>query len=194
MDDAARNGVIRVGEGRGFVIDARCRGGLVVVTAAHCLPDLPPSMSAIDERTYVALLGSLDGPTTIAAECLFVDPVADMAVLGTPDNRAFPVQTAAFGAFVHGRTPFRVIGVSEDTEAAVLLLSLDGDWMPALVTSVGQGLFLSDCDVTREMAGSPILMNGAAAGVVGPDSDAPISRLVDCLPGWLLRQLAPRPL
>ena len=192
MDDTARNGVIRVGEGRGFVIDARCRGGVVVVTAAHCLPDLPPSMAKIDERTYAALLGPLDGPMTIAAECLFVDPVADVAVLGAPDNRAYPAQTAAFGAFVQRRTPFEVIPVSEDTEAAVLLLSLDGEWMPALVTNVGQSLFLSDCDVTNEMAGSPILMNGAAAGVVGPDSDAPMSRLVDCLPGWLLRQLVPR--
>ena len=69
-------------------------------------------------------------------------------------NQAYPAQTAAFGAFVRGRTPFRVISVSHDSEAAVLLLSLDGEWMPALVTSVGQGLFLSDCDVTRQMAAS----------------------------------------
>jgi hypothetical protein len=189
MDDTARDGVIRVGEGRGFVIDARCRGELVVVTCAHCLPDLPPSMAMLDERTYAALLGSIDGANRIAAECLFVDPVANIAVLGHPDNRAYPTQSASFGTFLAGRTPFRVTPVSDGLEAAVLLLSLDGEWLPALVNSVGQSLFLSDCEVSSAMAGSPILINGAAVGAVGHTSDMPVSRLVDSLPGWLLRQL-----
>lgn len=62
----------------------------VIVTAAHCLGKLPPrhAMAFAEEKTY-NLLGSLDGGTAnICAECLFVDPVADIAVLGAPDNQA----------------------------------------------------------------------------------------------------------
>ena len=49
----------------------------VVVTAAHCLGNLPPAhgMAFFWERTY-NLLGTLDGSKKdICAECLFVDPV-----------------------------------------------------------------------------------------------------------------------
>ena len=51
--------IIRVGAGRGFVIEG-VRGRLVI-TAAHCLPELPPAMSfsLLEERTYRNLLGGL---------------------------------------------------------------------------------------------------------------------------------------
>jgi quinol monooxygenase YgiN len=55
----------------------------VVVTAAHCLPKLPPAHAAAywQERPYANLLGRLDcGKTKVYAECLFADPVADIAV------------------------------------------------------------------------------------------------------------------
>jgi hypothetical protein len=34
------------------------RGGRVVVTAGHCLPELPPFVSLTDERTYGAIRAS----------------------------------------------------------------------------------------------------------------------------------------
>jgi len=38
------------------------------------------------DRTYKRLLGTLDAKElTVWAECLFVDPIADLAVLGVPD-------------------------------------------------------------------------------------------------------------
>src|SRR4051794_12052161 len=91
--------ILRVGGGRGFVIDKD--GARFVITAAHCLTvpvtvygdtaskgaTLPPahggSFSA--ERTYPRLLGPLAAKPLIPAECLFVDPVADLAVLGSVD-------------------------------------------------------------------------------------------------------------
>ena len=100
--------VIKVGDGRGFIIPHRVkvqRTGVpkslaieqlpfmerrLLVTAAHCLPHLPPAhaMSYTQERTYANLLGTVGGgKNTVCAECLFVDPIADIAVLGGPDNQ-----------------------------------------------------------------------------------------------------------
>jgi hypothetical protein len=66
--------VIRVGEGRGFVVeDAERRAGKgfggdsVVITAAHCLPFFPPcaSISLYQHRTYEALLGPIGQDPTV---------------------------------------------------------------------------------------------------------------------------------
>src|SRR5277367_4511073 len=74
--------VIKVGDGRGFIVEYRvelpplplplAQLGLgqvshlrhrLIVTAAHCLPHLPPAHGAayLSERTYPGLLESLDG-------------------------------------------------------------------------------------------------------------------------------------
>jgi hypothetical protein len=186
--EPARTGVVRVGEGRGFVLQARRRGGRVVVTAAHCLPELPPLLSLVDERTYAAIIGPIGGELTVPAECLFLDLIADIALLGTPDNRAYPAQSATFSAFVEDLAPFRVSLLDDRSEIPVRILSLEGEWLPGQATSFGEGLFLSDCEVIDEMAGSPIVtMDGAAVGVVGTEVDMPMSRLGDRLPSWSMR-------
>src|SRR6185437_9160438 len=78
--------VIRVGEGRGFIVEHRfwtklpeldnpqkLRNHLLrrrlVITAAHCLPKLPPPIawSDLEERTYPKLLGPLGGENTVWA-------------------------------------------------------------------------------------------------------------------------------
>src|SRR5829696_1886489 len=70
----------------------------VVVTAAHCLPFFPPCYSAShqEERTYKSLLGRIGEATTIWAECLFADPVADIAVLGPPDTQVLSDHADAY--------------------------------------------------------------------------------------------------
>jgi hypothetical protein len=108
--ESARRAVITVGGGRGFVIqvaepnpnqkEIRLMGKFrrprrwiksrVVVTASHCLPHLPPAHPAAfrHERTYQALLSPLDERIPlITTECLFADPVADIAVLSEPDDQ-----------------------------------------------------------------------------------------------------------
>jgi hypothetical protein len=59
MKMAARRALVQVGDGRGFVIKANTRR--FVVTAAHCLPNLPPpaSISYSVERTYKNLLDAV---------------------------------------------------------------------------------------------------------------------------------------
>jgi hypothetical protein len=59
--------VLRVGNGRGFVVSCRGYAGCeerIVITAAHCLPSLPPRHPAVllAERTYPTLLGPLGAP------------------------------------------------------------------------------------------------------------------------------------
>jgi len=95
--------VVKVGGGRGFVIERRIRVNIrdfatvqsrkhfyfvkrrFVVTAAHCLPELPPAHACPlpQERIYPDLLRSLDGTKSkVWSVCFFADPVADIAVLG----------------------------------------------------------------------------------------------------------------
>src|SRR5688572_13492148 len=125
--EEAKLGIVRVGAGRGFVIE---RGGQrLVITAAHCLPELPPAMSfsLLEERTYAKLLGDFNAPPTIAAECLFVDPVADIAVLGEPDNQALPEAAEAYGILTDACP---ALPISDCIHDSALLLYLDGLWRP----------------------------------------------------------------
>jgi hypothetical protein len=79
--------VLQVGDGRGFVV--RANDIPYVITAAHCLPFLPPPHLGrfMEEETYPRLIGPLGADQSITATCVFADPVADLAVLGPPDNQ-----------------------------------------------------------------------------------------------------------
>jgi hypothetical protein len=84
--DAAKQAVVVVGDGRGFIVEAGYRR--LVITAAHCLPHFPPCCGAshLHERTYEGLLGQLGAEPKVWAECRFADPIADVAVLGSPQT------------------------------------------------------------------------------------------------------------
>lgn len=75
--------IIKVGEGRGFVVADLRHSELppLVVTAAHCIPEMPPAHLAryLEEETF-PLLGSLSGEPNVFAIVLFYDPIADRHV------------------------------------------------------------------------------------------------------------------
>ncbi len=50
---------------------------------------MPPAASFVSfgERTYVNFIGALEAKPNVTAECVFVDPASDLAVLGPPDSR-----------------------------------------------------------------------------------------------------------
>jgi hypothetical protein len=49
---------------------------------------LPPHPGRyIEEETYQGLLGPLRSEPRVWATCLFVDPIADIATLGSPDDQ-----------------------------------------------------------------------------------------------------------
>jgi hypothetical protein len=85
--------LVRVGggNGRGFVVQARERfQQRYVITAAHCLPRVPgpPGFRNEWEETIGEVLGPLGEEATVWAECVYVDPIADIAVLMTPDTQS----------------------------------------------------------------------------------------------------------
>ena len=203
--------VVRVGDGRGFVVADGGKG--YVITAARCLPSLPPPHLAryLEEETYPRLIGPLGADPSVTAACVFVDPIADIAVLGAPDNQALSDEHTQYEAFLSALPPFDIAAPpprsrlrmpafdSEEPPAFRLLgevsfpgrvLSLDGQWIDCNVRRLG-GPFgiVPEKLVKSGMSGSPLISaTGAALGVVSTSNWASV--LADGLPGWLLRALA----
>ena len=182
--------VLRVGDGRGFVV-ATAKEHLVI-TAAHCLPDLPPAISIAHahERIYPQLLAAIDKPCSVTAECLFVDLVADIAVLASPDIPELADNAAAYDRLTSAVTPLRVSELDGE-EAVAYLLPLRGSRFSCVVRAIGRGalcLGKHTKPVVGGMSGSPIFAkDGSAIGVV-VTSEGPNPSLAS-LPGWLLAEL-----
>jgi hypothetical protein len=217
MNDPKTQAVIRVGQGssrgRGFVVDHR--HGRMIITAAHCLPFMPKPHLArrLHEITYKALLGPLEAKPTVWAQCLFVDPVADIALLGAPDGQELSEPWNDYQQFVEGVStltpadtprrrldrisvaaappePFPVELLSPPEPFPVELLYLNGKWttQEALIAHGGHWLILDapDKPVQSGMSGSPIVsMEGKALAIVSIGQQNPI--ICDCLPARLFR-------
>jgi hypothetical protein len=201
MHEDAYRCVVQVSDGRGFVVEGDSER--YVITAAHCLPTIPPAMSFsfTEERTYQALLCVLGAKPTVWAECVFVDPVADIAVLAKPDDQAYPDQADRYEELVNAAMPIEIRPCQEEEQ--VWTFALDGThWFSSRLRGL-RSLWLTEATERFRggMSGSPILGNdGKAIGVfVTSDSDAddqghleggPQPGLAACLPGWLLDDLA----
>ena len=129
----------------------------------------PPAhaMAFFWERTYKDLLGSLDGSKNdVWAECQFVDPVADIAVLGCPDEQEMGQQAEAYHELVDEAPAVRI---GKPRFGRAWVLTLDGHWTPTPV-EVLSGLYgtsLSIGPTLPGMSGSPILDDaGRAVGLV----------------------------
>jgi hypothetical protein len=204
--DAAKSAVITVGPGgRGFIMETAQSISLkgrplvkrrrIIVTAAHCLPHLPPAhrFPYTEEVTY-AVLGPLGtAQPSIMAECLFVDPVADIAVLGEPDGQAFVGASDEFHDFMETTTLLSMSQSITDKAVTGWLLSLDGRWTPCTLAPwrglLGLCISESTDGIRAGMSGSPILLeDGTAIGVVGISGGSQ-AILMACLPGWILQTL-----
>ena len=197
----ARDAIITVGEGRGFLVE-NPPWSHRVITAAHCLPHLPPPHAAsyTEERTYQNLLGPLGAAPTVGAECIFVDPIADLAVLEQPDDQALYDEAEAYERFMDGRPTVRIGRVRKPRSA--WLLTPDGQWERCTVQAQG-GRYLVLGNPKEGNApgtsGSPILTADArAVGVVSirtkdVGKEAVLQwgqpELVSCLPARLLTEL-----
>jgi hypothetical protein len=182
--------VIKVGDGRGFILQHHPRR--IIVTAAHCLPHLPPAHAAASwhERTYGKLLGPLEGSgNKICTECMFVDPVADIAVLGTPETQELYEEADAYDELIDNAPALRL---SSNLTNQGWVLKLDRQWVqiPLHVFSGPYGMSLSIGFTKAGMSGSPILNDaGRAVGVISVGADAPQPILCRNLPGWCLRNM-----
>lgn len=193
------NAVIRVGAGRGFIIHSNDHPSCLVVTAAHCLPRTPDAHPWATDRTW-PLLARLGDKREIYAECLFVDPVADLAVLGPPDDQAAPEEAAAYETLTEEMEPFTVGALKserghKDFELRGRLLSLEGEWIDCAVSYKHRRLWLKGGSIVGGMSGSPIITkDGVAIGVISNSEEGhpatsllgPQPRLDLDFPGWLL--------
>ena len=188
-----KSGVITVGDGRGFVVEGA--GERLVITAAHCLPSLPPALPAfgLEARTYGPLLSRRGEEPRAWAVCRFVDPIADIAVLGPPGNP----HADEYKALMETASALSIGGSLRNPVnfwVPARLLSLDGRrWFSCTVRHFGGPLWVTHAaEVIRDgMSGSPIVTEiGTAIGVVctaaAPWEGGPNPRLSHNLPGWLL--------
>jgi hypothetical protein len=120
--DVLTRSVIRVGDGRGFVIEGEA--DRLIITAAHCLPFFPPCHAAsyLHERTYQELLAPIGAEPAIWTECLFVDPISDIAILGPPDDQELSNQWEQYDELVGSLDPISVADAPEETPAWLLSL------------------------------------------------------------------------
>ena len=121
----AKAAVIRVGTARGFVVKGP-KDDPVVITASHCLRRLPRVDRSESRGIYPNLIGLLNHKPTIWTECLFVDPIADIAVLGSVDAQALPEEADAYDSLFQPIKPIPIGPMEENTKA--WLLSLKGEW------------------------------------------------------------------
>jgi hypothetical protein len=192
--------VLRVGDGRGYVI-----------TAGHCLPQLPPCHGAsyTEERTY-KLLGRIGEEPAVCAEIVFVDPIADLAVLGEPDGQELYQEWEAFNALVGASTPLPIGGVELTREPITLpssgevipgppegkergcMLSITGEWFACEVRALSRTLVIENAAqrIAAGMSGSPIVTEaGIAVGIVCLNAPGPNPHLAKALPAWLVEEL-----
>lgn len=196
----AKRAVVNVGDGRGFVVRGKDEDDRLIITAAHCLPSFPPCamFSFTEERTYASLVGQIGAEATVWAECLFADPIGDIAILGPPDNQSLFEQWDEYNSMLDDVPPLSISDAPSNGTA--WLLSLDCRWTRCEIERFGDGpLWIAQAeDIAGGMSGSPILAaDGAAIGVVctgshsGKDAvcteGGPNPVLTRNLPGWFLR-------
>jgi hypothetical protein len=177
---------------------------------------LPPPMPAMytEEKTYPLLLGVLDGDADVWAELLFADPIADIAVLGSPDIQALGEEAYAFDNLVDAIEPLTIAALPPrpmverrlpdgmsvelgetfvfrgDGNTPARLLSLAGDWIPCRVEYLNGPLWIKGGLIEGGMSGSPIVNEeGGAIGLIsvgGESEGGPNPCLTRHLPAWLV--------
>jgi hypothetical protein len=194
----AREAVVRVGGGRGFI--ARAGYKSYIITAAHCLPararHLYPHLA---NSTPELLVRKLIGPLApkrhrrnISAELCGLSLTDDVAVLCEPDSQnASGDEYDRYGRF----TDRAVLAVAPSPKAVeshlwelpydrpatwpptvppadAFVLRLDLTWKPCTVYNTGRWLTLGGVPIEGGMSGSPILnAEGAAIGLLSTGNE-----------------------
>ena len=193
--------VLRVGEGRGFMLGDDDSGDRFIITACHCLPHLPPAgPTYIEERIYQSFVSRLGEDRRVSVECLFADPVSDIAVLGQADPQSCAEEAIEYSRFDEGiQQPFRIGDASDEIthDIDAWLVSLDGHLFRCKMR--GACIHQAAEDIAGGMSGSPILGNDGRAIAVLTNGRGIVEErcresdrspfLTKQLPGWILERL-----
>jgi hypothetical protein len=134
------------------------------------------------------------------AECLFVDPIGDIAVIGPPDEQVFFGKMEAYRSLMEDAVSISIS--KREMNGPAWLLSLEGGWFQCSVEDVGGSLYILDASepIRGGMSGSPIIADdGLAIGVVCTSSGdtsgmhGPNPSLTYHLPAGLLREVVGKP-
>jgi hypothetical protein len=160
----------------------------------------------LEEETYPRLLAPLGAEPAVWARCLFADPIADIAVLGQPDNQSLGDEADAYDELMNSMATLPIADApAQGTELVTLssgdqfenvtpgegfarVLSLEGDWRKGRVLRRDNALSIEKELFVCGMSGSPIIdANGAAIGVISTDQMNPV--IVDSLSARLVRTM-----
>jgi hypothetical protein len=103
------------------------------------------------------------------AECLFADPIGDIAVLGPPDNQELSDEYEAYEGLLEKFVPLPISDPLPRVRLQAWLLSLKGRWFPCIMQHGGGPLWITEAvnGIIGGMSGSPILADdGSAVGVI----------------------------
>jgi S1-C subfamily serine protease len=191
--------------------------GGYIVTAAHCIE------CTAAEGMLAAMGSGFHGKAQTAAgrelllDVLAIEPVADIAILGSPDNQAIPDEAETFAEFIAATKPvplYRGKWIPTDVHETcgpgkytlpALVYNLDRSWVKATASVVQPGqpmLFLeSERHIECGASGGPIVTpDGQLIGVVshgpkpttrgkkGPFNDA-AARPLFALPVWAVEAI-----
>ena len=200
LTDRWTSAVLKLGHGRGFVVSYG-KDERAIITDAHCLPTdeagrllLPPAHKmSHEERIYPFLLARIGGAEAIVeAQCLFVDPIANIAALGPPGEEGSD-RFNAYQKVVNDARTLVIIDAPDRGPARIL--ALEGRWVEIVVERRGYTLVAQPREFFAPgVSGSPIVSAGGNAigvarlGKETGDDAASGTVLVDCLPGRFLRR------
>ena len=145
----------------------------------------------------------MGGARRVTAECVFIDPIADIAVFGAPDTQERDEEAQAYekltgeAAFKIGKLPRQRARRWPPVSSEAHMLTLDNEWFVCRIERSGAMLWFDQAaqPVVGGMSGSPIVLpDGSAVGVVctseeshsGGREGGPGPTLSAHLPGWLL--------
>lgn len=188
--------IVAVGEACGFAVDGG-PNGTVIITAAHVLPswtvdnrDLVPIRPRqerfADERRIPDLVGSLGYDGRFAVECIFVDLVADVAILASPDPSS--PSAAESIRFFESQQPLRFAPAHVEPKQAFVFspfasFSANSGWWVALdgLRISGSALVHRDSIFEFGTAGGPVIdAQGHVVAIIASEYYQP--RLPHCLP------------
>jgi hypothetical protein len=153
-----------------------------------------------DARTYQSFVGLPGREPTVSAECLFVDPVSNLAVLCTPDTQ--DVEAGAYANLVKARLPLRIGKPARHCRG--WLFTLDHRWEPCGVSVNNSFPYAPTLNLVNVKdgirpgtSGSPIVSDdGYVLGIGcfsssgnGQDSYPGQPLLAASLPAWLFNGL-----